>query len=193
MKNRLKNVLKHGKEPSKILELKGSLLLVGGRGRRVGLVANRGVGGAVAATNNREQQQQQERQQRGVTDNKLRCLGWPRASRPAWKPLQKSRQREGEGEREGRGMGARICQQQQQQVQHVWADVQQDTQRDTHAKAENQYDRRATLQTHTHTQHTQHSLTHIRNAAQLDSVHAHPLSPLSAVCLSFSLQPSTPI
>lgn len=32
MKNRLKNVLKHGKEPSKILELKGSLLLVGVEG-----------------------------------------------------------------------------------------------------------------------------------------------------------------
>lgn len=73
MKNRLKNVLKHRKKPSKILELTGRLL--GARGRRVGLVANR-VGGAVAATNNREQQQQ-ERQQRGVTDNKLRCLGWP--------------------------------------------------------------------------------------------------------------------
>lgn len=123
----------------------------------MGLVANRGVGGAVAATNNREQQQQQERQQRGVTDNKLRCLGWPvLAGRHGNRYKRAGRERKREG---GRGMGARICQQQQQQVQHVWADVQQDTQRDTHAKAENQYDRRATLQTYTHT-HTHNIHTH---------------------------------
>lgn len=80
-------------------------------------------------------------------------------------------------------MGARICQQeqqQQQQVQHVWADVQQETQRDTHAKAENQYDRRATLHTHTYI-----NISH--NAAQLDSILDHPHSPFLP-SVSVSLQ-----
>lgn len=87
-------------------------------------------------------------------------------------------------------MGARICQQeqqQQQQVQHVWADVQQETQRDTHAKAENQYDRRATLHTHAHTHtYTYHIMQHSYTVSS--ATHFAPFLPSVSVSLQHQLQ-----